>query len=64
MQLGLRAILLVIAIILFIVAAASNGDTAFNFLAIGLACVAAALVVDELGVGGAGRISGGGRRGA
>jgi hypothetical protein len=59
--LGLRAILLVVAIILLIVAAVSNGDTAFNFLAVGLACVAAALVVEELGVGG--RISAGGRRG-
>lgn len=57
MQLGLRAILLVVAIILFIVAAISNGDTAFT---LGLACVAGALVVEELGVGG--RISTGSRR--
>jgi hypothetical protein len=42
--------------------AISNGDTAFNFLVLGLACVAGALVVEELGVGGAGRFSGG-RRG-
>jgi hypothetical protein len=60
MQLGLRAILLVVAIILFIVAAISKGDTAFNFLTLGLACVAGALLVEELGVGG--RISTGGRR--
>jgi hypothetical protein len=63
MQLGLRAILLVVAIILFVIAAISNGDTAFNFLVLGLACVAGALVVEELGVGGAGRFSAGGRRG-
>ena len=59
MQLGLRAILLVVAIILFIVAAISNGDTAFT-PHLGLACVAGALVVEELGVGG--RISTGSRR--
>ncbi len=62
MQLGLRAILLVIAIVLFIVAAITNGGTAFNFLVIGLACIAAALVVEELGVGGVGRNTGSGRR--
>ncbi len=61
MQLGLRAILLVVAIIFFIVAAISNGDNAFNFLVIGLACVAGALLVDELGVGGRTPV-GGGRR--
>ena len=62
MQLGLRAILLVVAIILFIVAAITNGDNAFNFLVLGLACVAGALLVEELGVGGAGQLSGGRRR--
>lgn len=62
MQLGLRAILLVVAIVLFIVAAISNGDTAFNCLTLGLACVAAAFVVEELGLGGPGRMSAGGRR--
>jgi len=44
-----RALLLLAAIVLFIVALFSDlhqGD----FLAIGLACVAAAFVVDELGV--------------
>ena len=61
MQLSLRAILLVVAIILFVVAAISSGDNAFNFLAIGLACVAGALVVEELGVAGPGRVSGGRR---
>jgi len=64
MQLGVRAILLVVAIIFFIIAAVSNGDTAFNFLTLGLACIAGALVVEELGFGGAGRFSGGRRGGA
>ncbi|HLM35976.1 MAG TPA: hypothetical protein VK278_09370 [Gaiellaceae bacterium] len=44
-----RALLLLAAIVLFVVALFSDlhqGD----FLAIGLACVAAAFVVDELGV--------------
>ncbi|MDX6481516.1 MAG: hypothetical protein QOG85_2026 [Gaiellaceae bacterium] len=57
MQLGLRAILLVVAIILFIIAAISDTD-AFNFLVFGLACLAGALLVEELGVGAAGRFSG------
>lgn len=61
MQLGLRAILLVVAIILFIVAAITDAD-ASNFLVLGLACLAGALLVEELGVGGAGRFSGGRRR--
>jgi hypothetical protein len=61
MQLGLRAILLVVAIILFIVAAISKGNNAFNFEMFGLVCIAGALLVEELGVGG-GRISAGGRR--
>ncbi len=64
MQLGLRAILLVVAIIFFIIALVSNGDTAFNFLVLGLAAVAGALLVEELGVGGAGRLSGGRRGGS
>ena len=49
MTLGLRGILLIVAIVLFIVAAVSNGDTAFNCLCIGLAAVAGALLVEELG---------------
>jgi hypothetical protein len=64
MQLGLRAILLVVAIILFIIAAiSSDSETAFDFLAIGLACIAGALVVEELGLAGAGGRLSGGRRG-
>ena len=37
MTLGLRGILLIVAIVLFVVAAISDGDTAFNVLCIGLA---------------------------
>ena len=62
MQLGLRAILLVVAIILFVIAAISNGDTAFNFLTLGLACLAGGILVEELGLAGTGRAPGG-RRG-
>jgi hypothetical protein len=61
MQLGLRAILLVVAIILFIIAAVTNGDTAFDLLVFGLACIAAAFIADELGAGSGGRFSGGRR---
>jgi hypothetical protein len=64
MQLGLRAILLVATIILFVVAAITNGENAFDFLVLGLACVAGAFVVEEVGVGGAGRFTGGRRSGA
>jgi hypothetical protein len=49
MTLGLRGILLIVAIVLFVVAAISDGDTAFNVLCIGLACLAGALLVEELG---------------
>jgi hypothetical protein len=52
MRLGLRAILLLVAVILFIVAAVSDGDTAFNLLCIGLACFAAAFIVDDMNLGG------------
>ncbi len=50
MNLGLRAILLVVAIILFVLAALMDTNTG-DLLAFGLACLAAALVVDELGIG-------------
>jgi hypothetical protein len=62
MQLGLRAILLVVAIILFIVATVTNGDNQFNFLYLGLACIAGALLVEDV-AGGSGRFSGGRRGG-
>jgi hypothetical protein len=64
MTLGLRGILLIVAIVLFVVAALSNGDTAFNLLCIGLAVTAAALLVEELGGVGVrfGAHGGGGRQ--
>jgi hypothetical protein len=64
MRLGLRALLLLVALILFIVAALSDGESAFNFLCIGLACFAGAFLADDLPVGGGfGNIGGsGGRR--
>ena len=49
MTLGLRGILLLVAIVLFVVAAVSNGETAFNCLCIGLAFVAGGLLAEELG---------------
>ena len=49
MNLGLRAILLIVAIILFVLAALT--DASADLLAFGLACLAAAFVVDELGIG-------------
>jgi hypothetical protein len=50
-KLGLRQLLLIAAVILFVIAALSNGSNQFDLLAFGLACTAAALVVEELGVG-------------
>jgi hypothetical protein len=50
MRLGLRAILLVLAVILFLVAALMD-ENRFEFLAFGLAVFAASFVVDDL-VGG------------
>jgi len=47
MRLGLRSILLLVALILFIVAALSTGDTAFNLLCIGLACMAGGFLADQ-----------------
>jgi hypothetical protein len=61
MRFGLREILLLAAIIFFIVAALSNGDSAFNFLCIGLACVAGGLLVGELDLGSGFNVSGGNR---
>jgi hypothetical protein len=50
MNLGLRAILLLVAGILFLVAAFGD-DNDFDLLAIGLALMAFGLIVDELGLG-------------
>ena len=48
MALGLRALLLIVAVILFLVAIDSS-DWA-KLVAIGLACTAGALLVEELGL--------------
>jgi hypothetical protein len=47
----LRQILLIAAVVLFVIAAISNSSNSLDLLAIGLACLAGALVVDELGLG-------------
>ena len=51
MTLGLRGLLLVVAIILFVIAAFSDANWS-DLVAIGLACFAGALLVEELGVAG------------
>jgi len=48
MAVGLRALLLIVAVILFLIAIGSN-DWA-KLVAIGLACTAGALLVEELGL--------------
>ncbi len=48
MTLGLRAILLIVAVILFLIATGSNDWR--KLVAIGLACMAGALLVGELGL--------------
>jgi hypothetical protein len=58
MTLGLRPVLLLVAIVLFILAAMSSSNEA-DLTAYGLACMAGALLVGELGLG-RGRL--GGRR--
>jgi len=47
-MIGIRTILLAIAVVLFVVAAL--GDTAGDWLAWGLACLAAAFLVAEAGL--------------
>jgi hypothetical protein len=47
-MIGLRALLLLVALILFIVAAV--GDTTGDWIAWGLACLAAAFLVGEAGL--------------
>jgi hypothetical protein len=49
-RIGLRQILLIAAVILFVVAALSDTNPS-DLLAYGLACLAAAFVVEELGFG-------------
>ncbi len=48
MTLGLRALLLIVAVILFLIATGSNDWD--KLVAIGLACTAGALLVGELGL--------------
>ena len=48
MNLGLRALLLIAAVILFVVAAISDSNSG-DLLAWGLACLAGALLVSETG---------------
>jgi hypothetical protein len=62
MRLGLRSILFLVALILFIVAALSSGDTEFNLLCIGLACMAGGFLADEVSITGNFTGSGGGNR--
>jgi hypothetical protein len=54
MRLGVRSILLLVAVILFIVAAISN-DNFGDLLAFGLAAFAAAFLVDDFGLDAGGR---------
>ena len=51
MRIGLRQILLIAAVVLFVIAAITEDSNFDTYLAIGLACFAGALVVDELGFG-------------
>ena len=51
MRIGLRQILLIAAVVLFVIAAVTNSSNSLDYLAFGLACLAGALVVDELGFG-------------
>ena len=50
MRIGLKQILLIAAVVLFVVSALSSGNS-FDLLAYGLACFAGALVIGELGLG-------------
>jgi hypothetical protein len=49
-RIGLRQILLIAAVVLFVVSALSTGNS-FDLLAYGLACLAGALLIGELGLG-------------
>ena len=49
MRLGLRAILLIIAVVLFLLVFILD-ENEFDLLAAGLACLAGALLVDDLGL--------------
>ncbi len=49
MRIGLRSILLIVAVVLLVLAAIVN-DNAFDMLALGLAAFAGAFLVDDLGL--------------
>ena len=51
MRIGLRQILLIAAVVLFVIAAITDSSSSLDYLAIGLACFAGALLGDELGFG-------------
>jgi hypothetical protein len=50
MRLGIRSLLLIVAVVLLVLAAIVD-DNSFDLLALGLAAFAAAFVVDDLGLG-------------
>ncbi len=54
MNIGLRALLLIVAVILFVLAAITDDNTA-DLLAFGLACMAGSFLVGDLGLPGMGR---------
>ena len=49
MRFGLRAILLIVAIVMFVLAVILD-ESAFDLLALGLAALAGSLLVDDLGL--------------
>jgi hypothetical protein len=49
MTLGLRQLLLLAATVVFVVSIFINNDNYFNWLSIGLACLAGAALVREMG---------------
>ena len=49
MNFGLRTILLLAAVVLFVIALLSDGETSFNMQTLGLAAFAGAFLVEALG---------------
>jgi hypothetical protein len=49
MSVGLRALLLLAAVVIFIVAIFINNEHVFDWIAAGLACTTAAVLVREMG---------------
>jgi hypothetical protein len=50
MNFGLRTILLLAAVVLFVIALLSDGETSFNMQVLGLAAFAGAFLVEGLGL--------------